>query len=261
MHVGVAGVTPVLKAAFNQFGGVVVAPDGLPGDPAVFAVQLRRAVATWTDHGRNLVWLEIPIDKARLIPVATEAGFDFHHSGDGYLMLTFRLVPGAFIPPYATHYIGAGGAVFNDRNELLVIWEKAHKQRGFRHYKLPGGALQPREHLVNGVIREVFEETGIRTRFEALTCFRHWHGYRYGKSDIYFICRLSPLNYDIVRQESEIEECVWMPVDEYLNHEDVGIFNRRIVEVALTGRGLVPTWIEGYQTDPAAREIFIAEDR
>ena len=174
-------------------------------------------------------------------------------------MLTHRLVPDAFIPPYATHYIGAGGAVFNDKNELLVIWEKAHRQRNFRHYKLPGGALQPREHLVDGVIREVLEETGIRTKFEALMCFRHWHGYRYGKSDIYFICRLSPLNHDITLQESEIEECLWMPVDEYLNHENVGIFNRRIVEVALSGQGLVPTWLDGYQTDPAAREIFIAE--
>ena len=83
--------------------------------------------------------------------------------------------------------------------------------------------------------------------------------YRYGKSDIYFICRLSPLNHDITLQESEIEECLWMPVDEYLNHENVGVFNRRIVEVALSGQGLVPTWLDGYQTDPAAREIFIAE--
>jgi hypothetical protein len=40
--------------------------------------------------------------------------------------------------------------------------------------------------------------------------------------------------------------------------EHVGIFNKRIVQVALNGcNRLVPVWIEGYQTDPAEREIFM----
>ena len=46
-------------------------------------------------------------------------------------------------------------------------------------YKLPGGALVQGEHLADGVVREVLEETGVRTRFEAVVCLRHWHGYRY----------------------------------------------------------------------------------
>lgn len=248
-----------LQATFNQFGGVVVDPGALVDDLRLFPDQLLYSLGEWTVQGYKLVWLEIPIAKASLIPVATAAGFDFHHSGDGYLMLTVRLVPEAFIPPYATHYIGAGGVVINEKRELLVIWEKAHRMRNFRHYKLPGGALHPGEHLVDGVIREVFEETGVRTKFEALMCFRHWHGYRYGKSDIYFICRLSPLNHDITLQESEIEECLWMPVDEYLAHENVGEFNRRVVEIALTGQGLVPTWFEGYDVERESREIFVAQ--
>ena len=40
--------------------------------------------------------------------------------------------------------------------------------------------------------------------------------------------------------------------------EHVGIFNKRIVQAALNGcNRLVPVWIEGYQTDPAEREIFM----
>jgi ADP-ribose pyrophosphatase YjhB (NUDIX family) len=177
-------------------------------------------------------------------------------------MLTYQLQPGAFIPPYATHYIGAGGIVFNEKHELLVVWEKTHRHRQRRYYKLPGGALHQREHLVDGVIREVREETGVLTRFESLVCFRHWHGYRYGKSDIYFVCRLSPLTQQIKMQREEIAECLWMPVEEYLASEYVGVFNRRIVQAALEDRKcLVPAWIEGYQTDPAAREIFMPDGR
>ncbi|MDF1514984.1 MAG: NUDIX domain-containing protein, partial [Anaerolineae bacterium] len=113
------------------------------------------------------------------------------------------------------------------------------------------------EHLIDAVVREVREETGVEAAFEALVGFRHWHGYRWNKSDIYFICRLQPLTFDIKMQESEIEECLWMPVDQYLNLDTVGIFNKRVVEYALTGDGLVPTWIDGYGDDRTAREIFI----
>jgi 8-oxo-dGTP pyrophosphatase MutT (NUDIX family) len=166
------------------------------------------------------------------------------------------------VPPYASHYIGAGGVVINDRRELLVVWEKAHRRNRRRYYKLPGGALRAGEHLVEGVIREIEEETGVGVRFESLVCFRHWHGYRYDKSDIYFVCRLSPTSQEIHIQEEEIEECLWMPVDEYLASEHVGVFNRRIVEAALDGEGpLVPTWIDGYQTDRARREIFMPARR
>jgi 8-oxo-dGTP pyrophosphatase MutT (NUDIX family) len=240
----------------NRFGGVVVDPEALPADADGFERRLSESLRYWADQGLKVVWLEVPISKTALIPVAVEAGFVFHHSGQDYVMMTRQLAEGAFVPPYATHYIGAGGVVLNERQELLVVWEKTHRQSGRKYYKLPGGALQQGEHIVACVQREVREETGIETQFESLICFRHWHGYRYGKSDIYFVCRLSPLNHEIAADEEEIAECLWMPVQEYLESEDVGVFNKRIVQAALNGASLVPTWIEGYQTDPDRREIF-----
>jgi hypothetical protein len=68
---------------------------------------------------------------------------------------------------------------------------------------------------------------------------------------------LSPLNHDISLDQEEIAECLWMPVQEYLDSEDVGVFNKRIVQAAMNGASMVPTWIEGYQTDPDRREIFM----
>ena len=150
------------------------------------------------------MWLNVPVARAALIPIATEAGFRFHHSSEEYLMLTQPLEEGAFIPPYSTHYIGAGGVVLNEQRELLVVSERFRRDTSRPYWKLPGGALNPGEHLVDGVVREVFEETGVRAEFEALVCFRHWHGYRYGKSDIYFICRLRPLSMEIVKEEGEM---------------------------------------------------------
>lgn len=246
-----------IEATSNPFGGVVVKPEALGPDPESFSQQLHHSLQVWREQGFRVAWLEVPIAKSRLIPVAVEAGFTFHHSGEEYLMLCCRLQEGAFVPRHASHYIGAGGVVFNQKRDLLVVSEKYHQSSSNPpRFKLPGGALHEGEHLVEGVIREVLEETGVQTRFDALICFRHWHGYRYGKSDIYFVCRLHPLSEEISLQEEEIEHCLWMPVEEYLAHENVHAFNKRIVRAAMNSTGIVPAQIEGY-ADLSRYEFFM----
>ena len=250
-----------LEFSTNPFGGVTVDPLGLPEDPQRFRTQLAHSIDQWTADGYKVAWVELPITRAALIPVAVEAGFEFHHSGETYLMMTFPLVEGAFVPPYATHYIGVGAVVLSDARELLVVSER-YRMGGGRGpgYKLPGGALQPGEHLVDAVVREVGEETGIKVRFDYLVCFRHWHGYRYGKSDIYFVCRLSPLTHEITMQEEEIAECLWMPVDQFLEDPGIGRFNQTIVRAALDSPGIIPASVDGYG-DPARFEFFMPGDR
>jgi 8-oxo-dGTP pyrophosphatase MutT (NUDIX family) len=245
----------VLKATTNPFRGVVPDPDTLPENPEAFRQRLQHSLQVWQNEGALVVWLEVPIDRAGLIPIAVEAGFAFHHSDANYLMLTRRLVPEAYIPPYATHYIGAGGVVINEVQELLVVSEKFRRRKG-PAYKLPGGALHPGEHLAEAVVREVLEETGVQTQFQALACFRHWHGYRHGKSDIYFVCRLRPLSQDISMQAEEIAECLWMPVNTFLNDADISPFNKRIVRATLEGSGLAPSQVDGFPDD-GTREFFM----
>jgi 8-oxo-dGTP pyrophosphatase MutT (NUDIX family) len=246
-----------LASSRDQFGGVIVDSQQLP-DAGAFPAVLDRSLQAWKAEGVRLVWLDVPIASAALIPIAVERGFFFHHSNEGDLMMVCRLVEGAFVPTHATHYVGVGGVVLNERRELLVVCER-HRRTAQRYYKLPGGALQPGEHLKEAVVREVLEETGVHARFESLVCFRHWHGYRYGKSDIYFVCRLSALSEELTMQAEEIEEVLWMPVDEYLSHELVSPFNKRIVRAALTSRGVAPEWIEGH-TDPARYEFFMPDE-
>lgn len=241
----------------DHFNGVIVDADRLPGD-AAFAATLGDALDLWTGAGKRLVWLKVPLARTALVPIAAAHGFTFHHANERDVMMTRRLVPEAFVPTHATHYVGVGGVVINDRRELLVVCER-HRATNRKYYKLPGGALQPGEHLVDAVLREVEEETGITCRFEALVCFRHWHGYRYGKSDIYFVCRLSPENQDVQMQVEEIEECLWMPIDEYLSSDLVSPFNKRIVRAAERSQGVSPEWIEGH-TDPARYEFFMPDE-
>jgi ADP-ribose pyrophosphatase YjhB (NUDIX family) len=202
----------MLAGTPNMFQEIAVGPEGLPGNAELFRNALGPLLEGWPAEGYKLVWLEVLLTHAALITVAADAGFTFHPTGDGYLMMVRRLDEGASIPLSATHFIGAGGVVINDRQELLVVSER-HRPGNRLHYKPPGGALELGEHLVEAVVREL-EETGIQTRFESLVCFRHWHGFRYGKSLIYFVCRLWPLSDEVVLQSEEIEECLWMPVED-----------------------------------------------
>lgn len=244
----------LLEHSVNRFNGVVIEAAALQRSPQEFATLLSDSVAHWQAEGRLLIWLEIPIEQAVFIPIAAAAGFTFHHSQPHYTMMVHQLLPNALVPGYATHYIGIGGVVLNEQRELLVVSE-LHRSSARPYYKLPGGALHPGEHLAEAAVREVMEETGVQTRFDALVCFRHWHGYRYGKSDIYFVARLSPLSSAITKQEDEIDDCLWMPVDDYLNHDLVSPFNRAIVRSALASPGVIHGQVDGYD-DVTAREFF-----
>ena len=248
----------LIESTENAFGGVIVELAALQTDPAEFDRMLAHSLEAWKEADYRVVWLQVPIERSQLIPIAVEQGFTFHHSEEDYLMMTHQLEEGAFVPAHASHYIGAGGVTINDKRELLVVSERYHRQKsdGPPRYKLPGGALHAGEHLVEGVIREVKEETGIDTEFDALVCFRHWHGYRYGKSDIYFVCRLHPTSHEISIQAEEIAESLWMPVEDYLGAENVSVFNKKIVSAALDSSGISPTSVDGYG-DPERYEFFM----
>ncbi len=240
----------------NRYGGVEIHPSTLLSDPNDFRTQLEAALQRWHQEDLKLVWLEVPIQQAALIPVAVDRGFIFHHSTPEQSTLVYQLVPDAFIPGYASHYVGVGGVVINQQNELLVVAEQYHRQTRPRFYKLPGGMLDPDEHVETAVVREVMEETGVQTRFESLVCFRHWHRARFNKSDIYFIARLTPLSHEITRREGEIAECLWMPVNDYLTLESVSAFNKAIVQAAMGSRGICTTWIDGHGT-PETHEFYM----
>ena len=251
-------VTEPLPFEVNAFGGVTILPAALELPDMAFNEALRHSLDAWAAQGYKLAWLKIGLERAALIPLAAEQGFAFHHSDETSLMMTRRLQPQAFVPAYATHYVGAGGVALNERQELLVVCE-LHRRGNRPYYKLPGGALQAGEHLADAVVREVLEETGVSTRFVSLACLRHWHGYRDGKSDIYFVCRLEPLSQAIQRQVEEIEECLWMPLADYMASDLVSAFNKQIVQAAVGTPGLAIAEITGY--GPRERyEFFMPHD-
>jgi 8-oxo-dGTP pyrophosphatase MutT (NUDIX family) len=242
----------ILAYEVNPFRGAVLETDQLPENGTEFSLILKQTISEIHKKELELVWLFLPLLRADLVASAVELGFSYHHADENGLQLVYKVNPEAFIPGYATHYIGVGGVLIDSQNQILVIQERYHTRK---HFKLPGGALDPGEHISDAAMREVFEETGIRSEFISLNCFRHWHGYRHGKSDIYFVCRLKPLSSEITIDSSEISEAMWMPVDEYLDHPDTHPFNRKIVFTSLSNQGLKMDSVTDYGS-PETHELM-----
>lgn len=62
--------------------------------------------------------------------------------------------------------VGVGAVVVDDQARVLLIRRDAEPMKG--HWSLPGGLLELGETLVEGVKREVMEETGLNVTPEAI---------------------------------------------------------------------------------------------
>lgn len=90
------------------------------------------------------------------------------------------------------------------------------------------------------MIREVNEETGIKTNFHSLVCVRHALGgtaratFGFGCSDLYFVIALKPETQEIIKCDREIDRCEWMDFDKYLEHPKVHHMNRLFLKTFIS---------------------------
>lgn len=187
--------------------------------PTTFPKLLENTVTALRDMKKSSVWVEVPMSRARLLEDMQDLGFEFHHAEGtvAKLNLWLREDMPSKIPEYATHHLGVGAVVINSREEILCIREL---RQNYMPYKIPTGLSERGESIAEAAEREVLEETGIQTKFDSILSFRHTHGMAHDRSDIFFVCRLHPLEENgriptPVPQACEIAEATWLPLSEY----------------------------------------------
>ncbi|KAH0719686.1 hypothetical protein KY290_004601 [Solanum tuberosum] len=205
-----------LLSAVNDYHGGVIVELKEPMDPNVFQNMLKASLSKWRLQGKKGVWIKLPIELVNLVETAVKEGFWYHHAEPHYLMLVYWIPETEnTIPANASHRVGIGAIVLNDKRELLVVQENSGRLKGTAVWKIPTGIVEEGEDIFEGAIREVKEETGIDTEFMEVLAFRQTHKVLFGKSDLFFICMMHPLSFDIQKQDLEIEAAQWMPIEEY----------------------------------------------
>ncbi|XP_061339774.1 nudix hydrolase 2-like isoform X1 [Gastrolobium bilobum] len=240
----------LLTSTDDDHGGVIVEMDESM-DSTIFISILRASISHWKQLGKKGVWIKLPIHLVSLVEALVKEGFWYHHAEPKYLMLVYWIPEGAnTIPGNATHQVGVGALVVNEKREVLVVQEKSGHFQGTGAWKFPTGVVDQGEDICVAAVREVKEETGVSSLFSLLNvdlsvavqkfsivtlsliipsslnfqvdsefmevlAFRQSHMTFFEKSDLFFVCMLRPLSFDIQIQEIEIEAAQWMPFDEY----------------------------------------------
>jgi len=232
---------------------------------AVFRQRLQASLVAWQPL-YQLVWLDLPASAAVLIPAALAQGFEFHHCQPQQLMLVKKLQPQAYLPLAATHSIGVGALVWSgdrqNRGQVLMVQEQPLAGQAAGYFKLPGGMVEPKEHLVQAVQREVLEETGVSAEFAGMLGLRHHHQGQFGASNIYLVCVLyagSPAVLPALSpQVGEIAMARWFWPEEYLSDEKAHTYNKLLLSRALAAPLWSDTKIAQYRARHDDYEIFIA---
>ncbi|RHN72690.1 putative hydrolase [Medicago truncatula] len=205
----------VLKSTDDKYGGVIVELDQ-PMDSTTFVSILRASILHWKQMGKKGVWIKLPIHLVGLAEGLVKEGFWFHHAEPKYLMLVYWIPESPnTIPANATHRVGIGSFLMNEKHEVLVVRENSGLFQGTGVWKFPTGVVDQGEDICVAAVREVKEETGVDSEFLEVLAFRQSHNSFFEKSDLFFLCHLRPLSSDIQMQNSEIEGAQWMPFMEY----------------------------------------------
>ena len=132
----------------DRYGGIEITDMALlPETEAAFETALAGWLPEWEQLGVRSVSVKFAPPKCHLMNVAFKHGFFFHHAHEksAYVLMILwmdKKTP-CRMPRYADHYIGVGGAVLNEKGEILLI--KEQRSLDSRRWKLPGGFMDPQE--------------------------------------------------------------------------------------------------------------------
>jgi ADP-ribose pyrophosphatase YjhB (NUDIX family) len=130
---------------------------------------------------------------------------------------------------YGRFSLGTGGLLIHD-GKILLIQRGEEPGKGF--WTLPGGYVEADETPDEGVVREVWEETGLRTKVMGLFCIRHYAGER--QHGIYYVFTLELAGVlEELREEgdgSEIEQAGLFSPQELDSLGQIGGISRWVIE-------------------------------
>lgn len=147
-----------------------------------------------------------------------------------------------------THIVAVGGVVKNEKNEILLV---KHHRNGWVY---PGGILEVGENLMDGLKREILEESGIIVEVGEVFCIASNTGKHPGYNGVKEVPTKVMMDFCCtaiggeLRGSDENDESAWVPEDQVLSMITAPAIRERFAAyLNNTGR---PVYLE-YTTYPS----------
>ncbi len=129
----------------------------------------------------------------------------------------------------ACHLMGVGGVVISEGKVLLV---KLTYGPAKGMWLIPGGLVDRGETLQEAIKREIFEETGVQVQPSGIVGIRSMVRAGDKITDLYciFICDVVTSPEKLARDDLEVADVRWMPLDELSTNPDVTSYTRLIIK-------------------------------
>ena len=227
----------MLSTKEDLYNGLIIDPQSTQISSQDFKKSLISLLESSKKAKKNLLWLDLTTQQHQHIAIALELGFEFHNCEAQRTTLTYQVKVDAYIPVPPTHTMGVGAIVINDKNEILLVRDRISSNHSI--YKLPGGMVEHANKLSDAVEREVYEETGIKSKLIKLVSVLNSHPYRFNKSNMYIVFQLEALSSEInIIDTHEIELALWLPLEDFFAHKEMSKFQKDLVRQALNTEGI-----------------------
>ncbi|MTH53848.1 NUDIX domain-containing protein [Bacillus mangrovi] len=152
-------------------------------------------------------------------------------------------------------WLAAAGIVTDETGRWLVVKKKYGGLKG--KWSLPAGFVEGSETADQAVIREVYEETGIRAKVEGVIGLRS--GVIKGQvSDNMIIFKLNAVSREIRIQEEEIFEAAFLPYEQLKNDKDSSLLLTALTEQNSQSKLLLNDQLDpGEQFEYSAYNLFL----
>jgi 8-oxo-dGTP pyrophosphatase MutT (NUDIX family) len=124
--------------------------------------------------------------------------------------------------PQIVQRIATKALIVNDQGQLLILREASTYKEGTNvgRFHMPGGRLDPGEAFVDGLKREVSEETGLQIEIGRPIYVGEWHpvikGVPHQIVAIFFVCK--PLT-STVQLSDEHDDFTWILPEDAGNYD------------------------------------------
>ena len=135
-------------------------------------------------------------------------------------------------PPerYNTGYnVGVGGAVVKDGRLLLV---RRASRRGRGNWQVPGGFVEQQETIEEAVVREVEEESGVKSEVEGVLAIRNRYDADNGNS-LYIVILMRSVGGEPEPDAHEVDRAEFFTMEEILALDQVPAVNIEVAHRAL----------------------------